>query len=102
MIEETNSSRASIAETPPPRGGGHSRTATDEPPSITLVKALAEAKGVSPTELDNPLYDTVDPEALDELVDSTDDGTGLRLLFELEGYQATVTASGDVELEKLP
>ena len=40
---------------------------TDDAPSTAIVGAVASAEGVPPRTLD-PLYDTIDPDALDALV----------------------------------
>ncbi|SDK03642.1 HalOD1 output domain-containing protein [Natronorubrum texcoconense] len=37
-------------------------------PSYRVVEAVAQKEGVSPTELSPPLFNVVDPEALDALV----------------------------------
>lgn len=36
----------------------------------TIVSSVAAAKGVSPAELDPPLYDAVDPDALERLFET--------------------------------
>lgn len=43
----------------------------DEPASEAVVRAVAEFKGVGPVEIE-PLYDVVDPEALDAVVEGAD------------------------------
>lgn len=60
-----------------------------EPPATTedIVCAVAERKGVGPTELD-PLYHTIDPEALDSMVSHTE--TTVRISFDYEGYHVTI------------
>lgn len=68
----------------------------DSSVSLTVIEALAEAQGVSPTDIDTPLYETVDPEALETLFEPTDDSATGRVVFEIEGFEVTVTASHDV------
>lgn len=41
-----------------------------ERPSTSVIRAVAEVTGTAPTRL-RPLYDTIDPDALDRTVDST-------------------------------
>ena len=41
------------------------------PVYTAIVEAVAETKGVDPLSLEPPLYDVLDPEALDALCDST-------------------------------
>jgi hypothetical protein len=64
---------------------------------LAVIEALAEAKGVSPLEMDEPLYDSVDVEALGQLFDTDTDGpVDGRVVFTVDGYEVTVTASDDV------
>lgn len=53
------------------------------PPSISVavVEAVAEREAVDPLALDRPLYDVVDPDALETLFPVDDDGRP-----EVEGY----------------
>jgi hypothetical protein len=62
--------------------------------SLAVVEALSEAQDVSPVEMEQPLYDVIDPDALDSLF-TADDADG-RLVFAISGYEVTVSASGDV------
>lgn len=76
----------------------HRAARTDaESVSLTVVEALASAKGVSPLEIEQPLYGSVDPEALDALFDPVDgaESSG-RVVFTVDAYEVTVTASRDV------
>lgn len=41
------------------------------PPSQTIVEAIADHEGVDPTELDLRLYDYIDPAALDSVMESS-------------------------------
>lgn len=72
-------------------------TEADESVSVVVVEALAEAKGISPLDIEEPLYAAVDPDALDALFDAG--GTVLtdgRIQFTAAGYEVTVTTRGDV------
>lgn len=42
-------------------------TSPTEPLSQTIVYGIADAKGIDPMDLDDCLYDCIDPEALDQL-----------------------------------
>lgn len=64
-------------------------------PSEAVLHEVAEHKGISPEELNPPLYDVIDPEALDTIFRKN---TG-RITFEYHGYVVTVDASGNVNLE---
>lgn len=70
----------------------------EKPVSMAVVEALAEAKGVPPVELDAPLYDVVDIEAIDELFAPDGDGRG-RVVFTVDDYEVTVTADRSVYVQ---
>jgi len=61
-----------------------------------IVSLVAQEKDCAPLELD-PLYDAVDPEALDNICTATPDSS-LRLSFDYAGYTVLVDASGIVQL----
>lgn len=70
--------------------------------STAVVNAIADAEGVDPTELE-PLYETVNPDALDALFRPVSDGdrrTG-RATFRMNGYEVVATSSGRVHLTEL-
>ncbi|QCS43032.1 HalOD1 output domain-containing protein [Natrinema versiforme] len=80
----------------------HTARETSASTPVTLVvEAVADREGVAPMELQPPLYDAVDPEALNALVSSadgdTDTGT-VRVSFEYNGYDITVGSDGDVSV----
>jgi len=99
MAERTTESDDSVA----PAGGSrvvHSR-ATDRDDgtrlSIAVVEAVAEARGVEPVEMEETLYEAVDPDALDRLFgDRTDGEFAGRVVFELGVHEVTVESNGDV------
>jgi hypothetical protein len=64
--------------------------------SSVVVEAVAEAAGTSPTDLADPLYEAVDPDALDRLFETGDDTTGGRVEFSYADYRVTVTVDDDV------
>lgn len=68
------------------------------PPSTAVVETVAIAADREPTALE-PLYDTVDPDALDTLFSSmgtkTTDGDAT-VRFALDGYEVTVERHGTV------
>lgn len=63
--------------------------------SAKVLAAVAEREGGTPTDLPTPLYDVIDPDALDSLFTA---GAG-RLVFPYCGYRITVSA-GDVEVDE--
>lgn len=70
-------------------------------PSTKVVEAVAAREGVETTALDVPLYEAVDPDALDALVRSSAVGrSALTVHFSYYGYSVTVSSDGSVELEE--
>ena len=68
--------------------------------SKAVVEAVAEAEGVNPVELSPPLYEVVDPDALDDLfapttVNGRMDG---EVRFSYVGYEVTVAGDGYVSV----
>ena len=61
-------------------------------PSTSVVKAVAWAKGVPPTEL-KPLHRSVDPDALDEILGSQGD---VSVSFSYEGCEVDVDGKGHI------
>jgi hypothetical protein len=60
-------------------------------PSQAVVERVAGCEGVDHTEL-VPLFDAIDPEALDKLVErSQNEGYALEIAFTYHGYDVTVT-----------
>lgn len=64
----------------------------DEPLDVAIVYALAAAKGAEPTEIEQPLHDVVDADALRQLFSSADET--LSVTFALDGRSVTVTDGG--------
>ena len=102
MSDDTDSGEEKIADNRLPGTNTlvHRRTYDpdgDESASMIVVEALAEAKGVCPADMDQPLYDVVDPDALDRLFrGSADNGPDGRVVFTINGYEVTVTSDGEI------
>lgn len=76
-------------------------TVQDASPSETVIEKVASRKGVEPSELDTPLFDAVDPDALDMLVRSISDDenqSALRIEFTYDGYSVLVASDGSVRV----
>jgi hypothetical protein len=74
------------------------RVPDDGSASVTVVRAVAQARGVEPTELSDRLNDVLDPDALDRLFPGPPvEGT---VAFPLEG--CTVTVRGDATVVVSP
>ncbi|WP_137286838.1 HalOD1 output domain-containing protein [Halorussus salinisoli] len=81
-----------------------SRTALsdDQNVSTTIVAAVADAEGISPTEVNPPLHSAIDPEALNDLFGSpwSASESGPRVSFTYSGYDVTVSGDGNVVVRR--
>lgn len=71
--------------------------------SAAVVEAVAEAEDISPAEVRPPLYEAVDPDALDDLFaarSTLTDRSGGYVIFPFCGYEVTVYGNGDVTLSE--
>ena len=73
-----------------------SPTAATDSISERVVDAVADHDGVSPLDISPPLFDAIDPDALDRLF--ADGRTGVTVAFSYAGYRVTVRDGGRVEL----
>lgn len=80
--------------------GGGNRVDESEQLSQAVIAAVADAEQADPLDL-TPLYQAIDPDALDSLFKSVA-GEGTRAVdeisFEYHGYDVTVAADGDIQL----
>lgn len=79
------------------------RDASGQTLSTAVVKAIAEREGVDPLEMDPPLYDVIDPDALNTLFTgpaNVGDARPEGIVFEYNGYEIKVTSDGDVHIEE--
>ncbi|WP_254525326.1 HalOD1 output domain-containing protein [Natrinema caseinilyticum] len=70
--------------------------------STTVVHALADCMGVDVTDSRVSLYETVDPDALDDLFRPRYDGTpraGGTLSFHVHGHYVRVSGAGEILIE---
>lgn len=66
---------------------------------VTVVRAVADAKGIDERELTTGLYDVINPEALERLFEDKGNGMprrGGRVVFMMEGCEVTVHSYGKV------
>lgn len=61
-------------------------------PSLSVVRTVSEESGTDTMELP-PLYETIDPDALDAAIDDLETG---EIAFKYAGYSVTVDATGDI------
>ncbi|WP_255169164.1 HalOD1 output domain-containing protein [Natrononativus amylolyticus] len=65
--------------------------------SLTVIEAIAAAKSTTPAELTPPLYEAIDPEALNVILQSGH-GDSVTVTFEYQEFEVTVSDSGDVSV----
>lgn len=80
---------------------------TQQSLSFEIITAIAAEEGVDTTAIEppeyEPLYEVLNPEALDALFAPREDGTPRtngRVEFSYCGYQVTVTSDGDVHVRE--
>lgn len=71
-----------------------------ERPSLALVEAVAEAKGVDPLTLD-PLGNSVDMDALDTVLQTRETDSPVKVSVKFAGYCATLSSYGSIVLRPL-
>lgn len=71
-------------------------------PTQKVIKRVAEAEGVSPEELTPPLFEVIDPDALDQLFGNTATAGRMegQVIFTYSGYEITVSGDGYVSVRK--
>lgn len=72
--------------------------------STEVVERIAARVGVDPIELETPLYDEIDPDALDALVNHMDgrqDQASVRVEFTYDGYAVTVDTTNGITIEQV-
>lgn len=71
----------------------------DRRPSVSVVLAVSNALDADPLELDERLYEAVDPDALDRLLENCE-SAACRVTFELAGRSVTVRADGRIVVRR--
>ncbi len=62
-----------------------------------IIDAISDAEGEAPTELTPPLYDAIDPEALDAVTESMNSEG--RIAFEYRGHEVQVDGDGEISID---
>lgn len=92
MEQRTSQPTSSVAgNAGAPGVGGYSEV------SMRIVSAIADAEGVDPLDLEGRLGDWIDPDALQALVTSMDDGV---ITFQAMDHHVRVEADGRVFVEQ--
>lgn len=71
--------------------------------SRTIIEAVAAQEGVDPSELTVPLYDVIDPDSLNSLFTTPENGHQRRrgrVSFFYHGYTVTADSQGEIELRE--
>lgn len=79
------------------------RASRTEQLSEAVTRAVAESEGVDPTALDTPLYEAIDPDALDDLVRlrrTAEVPSPVRVQFSYYGYEINVHGDGKLLLRR--
>lgn len=76
-----------------------SPTDHSEPLSQAVVEAVARAEDEDALDLEVPLYDAIDPDALDALFQTGDASVDGYIEFVYYGYEVTVAADGRVSID---
>ncbi|MFY4814048.1 HalOD1 output domain-containing protein [Haloarcula argentinensis] len=67
-------------------------------PSAAVTEYISAMTGREQTDF-APLYETIDPEALDSLLDSPKRSTPVSISFEYAGHSVTVRSDGELVIE---
>nr|WP_282594447.1 HalOD1 output domain-containing protein [Halomarina salina] len=70
------------------------------PPSVAVIEAVATREEIEPMDLEPPLNDVIDPDALDALCRG--ESMNGFVVFSYCGYTVTVDADGSIEVEEQP
>jgi len=69
-------------------------------PSRAVIETVAAHQGVEPTDLEVPLFEAIDPDALDELLgaDGREYAPPIEVEFTYDGYHVTVGSDGSIDV----
>lgn len=80
----------------------HLKTRTNESPSDTILRKVAAVKKTEPMELDSPLYEVIDPDALNTLFAGRNGSSrGGRVSFRYSDCEVRVESDGEVLVREL-
>lgn len=71
------------------------------PLSMKVIEAIAQREGIDPVELQTPIYEVVDLDALDALTRGESESTSVEISFTYEGYEVTVDNDRDVGITSI-
>lgn len=68
------------------------------PLSMEVIDAIAKHEGIEPVDLDTPIYDVIDLDALDALTRDNPETTSIEVSFTYERYEVTVDNDRDIDV----
>lgn len=71
---------------------------TEETIVFSVLEAVANVAGGSPADLDEPLYESVDPEALEKLVQSFSESANNSVSFDFCGFRIIIYGDGTIDV----
>jgi hypothetical protein len=72
-------------------------------PTTAVIEAIAEHEGLDPLDLDQPLYEVIDTDALDSIIGEGKDGLSeVTVQFSYNGCRVHATSDGSVEVNPRP
>lgn len=72
---------------------------SEDAPAMAVLEAVADHTDTDPADLDTPLYQAIDPDALDRLVESA---AAVTVSFEYAGHAVTVESNGEIDIDCQP
>ena len=78
-----------------------SGTGLQSHPSTAVIEAIAEYEGLDPVELEPPLFEVIDPDALDALVGNEESGqaqSDIAVQFTYNQCRVKVSSDGSIEV----
>lgn len=76
-------------------------TASEAPPTSSVIETIAEYEGVDPLEFDQPLAEVVDTDALDSIIGNGVAGhasSDIAIRFSYHGHGVQVSSDGSIEI----
>ena len=76
-------------------------TVADRTPlSMEVIDAIAAQADVDPVDLDTPLYEVIDLDALDALTTGAPESATVEITFQYEGYDVHVTGDREIRIDE--
>lgn len=71
---------------------------------LAIVEAVSKHEGTAPSSLDPPLYEAVEPDALETLLNGTGSApdSPVTIRFEYAGYRIAAGSDGSLDIDRSP